>query len=288
VGNQVKPIKHLYLNAGQMKTGTTLLSRFLRREKKFSFTLEKEIHFWCHHYGPFQLLGDNQRLNAFKSFSQRIRPISANANEISKMASWYSRYLKNPDSLLWYCDLFEGMNRETWWCDFSNLTCLITKDRWSEIKGLVEILKVSYLARNPINRAWSHVKFHHKVKGDQKPLMDYSKPEMLEFIRGEDIWPQCEIANHLDNLLCGVGENLVEIFTFEELMENPNDVKRRLSRFLDKTEISGHWDTKVKVNAGPSVEIPDYFSEIFLSEFEAQRKKLSQINPELLKGWDGF
>lgn len=59
-------LKNLYLNAGQMKAGTTYLYSILRGHKNI-FSPEKEIHYLSQAYGNFKLLSDTTRLRKARS-----------------------------------------------------------------------------------------------------------------------------------------------------------------------------------------------------------------------------
>ena len=61
-----KRLTKLYLNAGQMKAGTTYLYSILKGHPDIYFSPEKEIHYLSQMYGPFRILGDGVRMRKAK------------------------------------------------------------------------------------------------------------------------------------------------------------------------------------------------------------------------------
>jgi len=83
----------------------------------------------------------------------------------SKLKSWMEKARKQPVKItrktgeafiLIGADQFS----DKYVADFSNLTCHLRKEDWADLLRTTETLKVIYILRDPIERVWSHYKYH--------------------------------------------------------------------------------------------------------------------------------
>lgn len=174
--NMTQKLKKLYLNAGQMKAGTTYLYSVLRRHKDIFFSPEKEIHYLSQAYGNFKLLSDETRMRKARSMVEIATRLERPIGPYRHMLKWAADYLRPTTVDGWYEDMFDGHRDNQWCADFSNLTCTIPVDRLEQISTLADDMRVTYCIRNAVSRAISHAKFHLKFAEQESTLPTCAPP----------------------------------------------------------------------------------------------------------------
>ena len=81
-------IERLYLNVGQMKSGTTFLYGILRNHPSIYFTPEKELHYLSQCYGRFKLLSEPVRLRKAYSLVEKARNSKFDGNQYQAFLRW--------------------------------------------------------------------------------------------------------------------------------------------------------------------------------------------------------
>lgn len=89
-------LKKLYLNAGQMKAGTTYLFSILRSHRGIFFSPEKEIHYLSERYGSFRILSDSVRLRKAQEMISIAARLKRPIEPYRQMVAWVTNYLRPP------------------------------------------------------------------------------------------------------------------------------------------------------------------------------------------------
>ncbi|AGT07382.1 sulfotransferase [Paracoccus aminophilus] len=268
-------LHRLYLNAGQMKAGTTYLYSILKTHRHIYFSPEKEIQYLSQTYGTFRILSDEMRLKKAKSLVAHGSKLDRPIYRYQHLLRWAVNYLRPVNTPNWYQDLFEGIQDRQWAADFSNLTCTIPVEGMKRVRELADDVRVTYCFRDPVARAFSHAKFHLRFAGQNTDLaaMDPGKLETL--LRSANIYPQSETETHVENLIAGFGRDRVRLISCEDMWADPRKTTENICRFLEiptiETEISAE-----PVNVGPEAkmtpELAALFTEIFAPLREANAR----------------
>lgn len=266
-------LENLYINAGQMKAGTTFLYHILQQHPDIVFSPEKEIHYFSHHFGSRKILSDQFRLAVAKRHLNSAASSNRGSNHIRLVCRWADNYLKPVDSPNWYANLFAKPKSHQFVSDFSNLTCAIPKEDLKKIKGLSKNIKVTYCLRSAASRAISHMKFHLKFASKDPDLTQFSEEELIEFIRSDNILPQSESHTHISNLAEVFGSNL-GIIRCENMWLNPNQAYQNVANFLGlSSELPNDFSNSQAVNVGPSVDNINNVKQIVIRELAKQENK---------------
>ena len=267
----VQRLKKLYLNAGQMKAGTTYLYSILRPHREIFFSPEKEIHYLSQRYGEFRILSDSVRLRKAKSISDIAGRLDRPLPRYQETMQWIVDYLRPPTTAGWYEDMFRGHRPDQWAADFSNLTCTIPVEGLRQVAELADEVKVTYCIRDAVSRAVSHTKFHLKFAGEQHDLASLSDHELRRLLMSDNIYPQSQSEAHIAALHEVFGDDRLRIIRCESLWSDPRAVVDQVTDFLQIGRLPGDIQREA-VNVGPKSRMNDNVTQIFEEVFAPVQK----------------
>ena len=267
-----KKLQKLYLNAGQMKAGTTYLYSILRDHKEVFFSPEKEIHYLSEIYGNFQLLSDATRMRKARSIVEIATRLERPIGPYRHMLKWVADYLRPTTVDGWYEDMFNGHRDNQWCADFSNLTCTIPVHGLEHISTLADDVRVTYCIRDAVSRAVSHAKFHLKFAGQESDLSNMCPANLRKLLLSDNIYPQSRSEEHITALHKVFGNERLRIVRCESLWDDPRGVVDPLCAFLGIPPIDGDINREA-VNVGPSSTMNADVESIFEEVFAPLRKR---------------
>lgn len=271
-----KKIKKLYLNAGQMKAGTTYLYNILRPHREIFFSPEKELHYLSQTYGNFRILSDLVRLRKAKSIAEIANKLNRPIARYQETMQWIADYLRAPDTEGWYEDMFKGHRDDQWAADFSNLTCTIPAAGLQQVANLADDVRVTYCIRDAVSRAISHAKFHLLFAGENPDLTRLSRADMIALLQSDNILPQSQAEVHITALYKVFGSERLRIVRCESMWEDPRQVANRLCDFLAIAPLAGEINGE-PVNSGPKSQMSDVVMEIFQEIFGSLQEKQDDL-----------
>jgi hypothetical protein len=265
--------KGLYLNAGQMKAGTTFLYGILRNHPDIYFSPEKELHYISQNYGGVSLLNDNLRYRKARALIE-----SANTNDygidiLRNKIRWIQSFLEFPLDNNWYLRLFDGAKPNQFAADFSNLTCTIPQDGLAQLKSDFANTRITYCVREPVSRAISHMKFHLKVAGKPHDLNEMSNSDLSELIRSENIFPQSKTSDHIEKFSSVFSEGEFGIIVCERMWADPQSAVDNICRFLGIEGFKLNENLNRVVNRGPALSIDERVVELVTRELDDEIHK---------------
>lgn len=265
-------LKKLYLNAGQMKAGTTYLFSVLRPHREIHFSPEKEIHYLSQQYGTFRILNDGVRMRKAKSILDIAGKLDRPFDRYHRVVTWTNNYLRPPETEGWYEDMFLGHRDDQWCADFSNLTCTIPVEGLRQVAQLADDVRVTYCIRDSVSRAISHAKFHLRFAGQEHDLAAMSPDRLRSLLLSDNILPQSKSEDHVAALHQVFGDERLRIIRCESLWNDPRSVVDAVCDFLDIAPLQGEI-AREAVNVGPSSAMTDEVREIFEEVFAGLRQR---------------
>lgn len=276
---------NLFCSVGAMKAGTTWLHRQLVTHPDIFFTPEKEIHYLADPTGKLGAMKLSNRI-------QRFRQVVANLNELGinsrvrRNLNWYvNKYLSDSVDKSWYISLFDQKKEEKYVADFSNLYCLMDTNGWRNAHLCAKQIKVLYTMRSPIERLWSHVKFHHHLD----PNFNYIEVSVNDWKRMtniEGVAPYAEYGTAIRKLRSSIGESNLLFQFFEDVRSNEIDALRKIEYFLG---VSNYNYDKEKVgrvvNPSTSVPIPRNFYRFAIRHHERQIHEVEKLGFKVPASW---
>lgn len=256
-------MQRLFLSIGAMKAGTTWVYSFLSRHPEVYFTPEKEIHFLADHYSDHNPLTKqhlNRRLSARLKGIQHLR-----AERKISIQEWYEHvYIPGKKTVEWYKSLFNNQPTDHRWnADFSNLSALINRQGWQQIKhDISNQIKAIYILREPCERLWSQFKF------SQKPNKQSTESQLIQqattFLTTRSAKIHSQYCLNLDNARAGLGAENVKPLIFDDIQNKPTDFLRSIEQFLNisKCDYSNIGDLNRKINTTSNDSPPEQFRQL--------------------------
>ncbi len=277
--NDIAKIENLFLSVGAMKAGTTWLYEQLKNHNEIFFTQEKEIHYFANIVGIENQLSYRNRLLKFKGVMEEYchgNPsfISSKMDELS----WYANYAKAKDiSDGWYIGLFGDEIYKGFCADFSNLYCQMGFDGWNNVRKVTKNLKVIYTLRDPLERLWSHYKFHMKWMDRENDVPSVHFDEFKKLLDQHYFWINAQYSRNYDLLKESLADDELMVLYFEDFRKNPEAMLYEVQRFLGVELIPAEKkDLNKKVNKTKSFSLPpewrDYMLEKLAPEIEKMEK----------------
>jgi len=272
-------IDNLFLSVGAMKAGTTWLYEQLKKHPEIHFTPEKEIHYFANKVGIENQLSHRNRILKLKDVMQKnangnAKFISQNLDEIS----WYAGYAHNTDiSNEWYENLFKQNPSKAFCADFSNLYCQMDTDGWDNVRKVAKNVKVIYTLRDPLERLWSHYKFHMKWVNREDEALEAGFEHFKELLDKHFFWINAEYVKNYELLKLSLKDDELMILYFEDFRERPIEMLNEVQKFLGIEEIApeqSQLDKKVNKTKSFSLE-PEWRNHIL--------KKLEPVYRDLKK-----
>lgn len=271
-----------FLCIGAPKSGTTWLYHNLNKHPSIWLPTVKELHY-------FDLLFPLERYAAIKNnprgllglFTQHSRRLILRGfyrgmrRKSLKELVWAYRYFSGKPDDDWYLSLFK---RPEWVLagDLTTDYCALSEEAVSKVKSLLPDVKIIFLMRNPVDRAWSHTKMLlPSLLG--KPFAHISNEELVDYLTH----PAPQLRGNYPHTL-GVWEGVFgrqQIFTafFEEIADSPKELYIRLLNYLgissNEKYLPDGLERKVNVSKVPEAEtmptaIRDCLNELYRQDLE--------------------
>ena len=210
-----------FLVIGGQRSGTSWLSEILREHPRVFSLPIKELHYW-----------DAVDEAHYSARNRRFRHLKASLIAVGKgrvgNISWYLKYFFGPINDKYYQNLFPRDLRKGFVCgDITPGYALLSDSVIQRIKKLFPHMKVIYIVRDPVDRAWSHLARRLGRKKAVLPIQvsvtDYlnaigSVPTVLEKSLHSDVIDRW--ASHFDN-------SRFRVLWFD-------DIKKRSGEFLEE------------------------------------------------------
>lgn len=216
-----------FLCIGAQKAGTSWLYHLLRDHPNVWLTPFKELHYfdmWQHHPSPLSFFYYDRIWCArfFSTIMSRLR-----GRGIQPLP-WETRYLFGKRTMKWYLSLFTPRHNQKAG-EMTPAYSILNKDEICTIYRWLPKLKLIFIMRDPIDRAWSAMRMAH----NDKRLDIRDEKEVIEQLNGIDVRHRGNYTRTLDNWSSFYPKSQIFIGFLEEIQSGPDTFLRRLCRFLD-------------------------------------------------------
>jgi hypothetical protein len=199
---------------------------------------------------------------------------------------WAANYLDGPVDDAWYRNLFMLRGQQTYAADFSNLYALLPADAWARINGRIGRLRVLYTMRDPVQRLWSHTKFHLKVSGQSDALDTWKAKDVAQFIRQPFIWENAEYGQAIRHMRNGLPHEALKFAWHEEIHQDECSFLAEIESFLEIGPHSYPEDRlHRKVNATAPRPVPEFFVDIVAKDVERIIQELTDLGLSPPASW---
>jgi len=279
-------IERLFLGCGAMKAGTTWLFAMLDHHPDIYFSEEKEIHYFAHVHGVEHPLSLQNRIVRFKKFAAALDPDRYNSRWVRHRLDWFSRWLSEPLDDEWYAALFKKKKDQKYVADFSNLHALLDDEGWQHVRRVADEVKVLYIMRDPLQRLWSHVKFHAQYTGKADQLPNYTPAQFEVAARAPYMWRNSEYGHIVARLKRHFGEDELKLCFFEDIHADPLGWLRELESFLGvRPSVYSEDRLKARINTSLDIDMPECFPKLFAKDFGRIRQELHSQGLQPPSNW---
>lgn len=280
-------IERLFLSVGAMKAGTTWLRQQLASHPDMAMTPEKEIHYFAAPDGRTAPMRLEDRLARFQRVVGNIRPEAVN-DRVRQNLGWYiQRYLADKIGPAWYAELFGSEAGGRYCADFSNLYCLLDSERWAHVRAVSGHIRAVYTLRHPLERLWSHVRFHFQFAGKEERFEDWTRSGFAAFFAQPSVAPHGAYATNLTRLRQHLAEDELKLMFFEDQRADPLGFLREVEGLLDIRAHAYKTDSLSKpVNPSAQADMPRALRDFGLSFHRAEVAALDTLGVALPENWD--
>lgn len=269
-----------FLGIGAQKAGTSWLWTVLHAEPRIWMAPKKELHYFDRalRYPSTSILATDRFLDRLLSrarhnrqFRDRCRTDVRNAisRRDWKLLRWFLRYYCGTCDDAWYLSLFhQGSGRVCG--EITPAYAILDREDVARIHRLLPSLKIIFLLRNPIDRAWSRIRFGW-TQGELAALDDFAQIRAVidrpgsklrgDYLRTLDIWESY------------FPHEQVFIGFFDDIVEQPAKLLRDVLSFLGLDPGSAP-EARLRRNVGKSREsemplpVRRYLTEKYLPDLE--------------------
>ena len=283
VTNQVR-----FLGIGAQKAATTWLWQAFRRHPEIWMPPRKELHYFdrsTHYLSPSYLATDRLagRLLGSEEHNKRFRKVlirelsAAVAAGDTATFRWSMRYFFGTYNDDWYLSLFrDAVGKAVG--EITPSYSMLDMPDVQKIQALFPNLRVLFLMRDPVDRAWSQYRFHQGQEGKQ--IAAISLRDVMAFME----WPGQRLRGDYNRTLaiwgaCFPSEQLWFGY-FEDVVEDPTGTLASALRFLEVDEKGERDDAKLgmRVNTSQQVEMPievrRYLSRLYVDDLRILGRRI--------------
>jgi hypothetical protein len=245
-----------FLGIGAQKCGTTWLYRRLRTHPQVRFPAGKEVHFW-----------DEQRERGVDWWLQPFHRPLTGRERLARLLALDFRPLR--------CG------------EITPAYAILGADVVREIHALLPALRLFYIIRNPIERAWSQVRHEYRLAA--RDVADATEDELIAFVDAPRCRQRGDYLACLDTWLSAFPPAQLHLMVLDDVVAAPKAELVALARFLeiDTTPFLGADESLLGIpeNARPTRAVPaallDHLRETY-------RPSIAGIGRRLGRRFDGW
>lgn len=160
----------------------------------------------------------------------------------------------------------------------------------SRIKFISQInpqLKLILLLRNPIDRAWSHVRYMQNRKNPTQDQNHFKAKDIREMISHPRFLIRSDYPNMIQNWTKYFPKDQLFIGYYYNLQNRPRTLLRKIFSFLDLSPPSSfkNFPSNTKFNSSQSLSMPTWLHKKFTRQFTPQIHHLHQLLGDPIKPW---
>jgi len=306
-------INKLFLCIGAQKSATSWLAANLRKDERFSKSpFGKEIHYFDYLYNNSPHLNNWRAhflLKLCQKESDRLKPL---------LSAWLTRKNKNIENVIkkmtgndkllarrfylliselndeWYSELLRvGKNQEIA-LDVTPDYAVIGQRGFEHVKNIANDVKILFILRDPVYRAWSAILQRNKKHPNGIPGFISDKGSDINYLfketsSGPDIGARNNYLSNLDNLKsAGLLDGRVLIKFYEDVQFEPESFMKDIYRFLNipiPSMATFSETLKAKIHETPKANIPVELEHRLKSHYS---KMVREINDQYIKVPDSW
>lgn len=287
-------MKPEFICIGAQKAGTTWLHENLQRHPEFSMPPVKELHYFDR--SPDYLSADHLSVTRFrdrwKDLAWRRKMLGDIWRPLRSLklgkARWWVRFHLSDFDDEWYRSLFSGCRGISG--DVTPSYSVLDEEDVLRMHQAVPDAKLIFLIRDPVERAWSMLRFHEQfgkpldmnnLEGFKERIDDPTQDRRSDYLRTIDLFQRFYPR---DQILVGF---------FDAIREDPAGLLRSVCRYVGADEgliadesLAKAFNKSKRQDSCPP-EFRDYLKHKYRPMVTALAERFGGYPGRWLDGWDG-
>ena len=276
-----------FIGIGAHKAGTSWLFKHLANHPEVWIPPVKEIHYFDRSpdipsanklatSSPFKRIFGNKpwERTRIKGGTKHLLQLISKRNY--QMAYWWFNYLYGYYNDEWYCSLFKNNKGAKITGEISPTYSLLDDEQISHIKEVNQSVKILFIIRNPIDRAWSAIRF--RVHKGFKNIDLNSSDDIINELKRKDNILLGNYKRTIDKYLKYFSPSQILICFYDAITYNPVSLMNNITSFLNITPFNkDNINNNKKINASPSRNIPPKVETYLFNQYSNKITELNKI-----------
>jgi hypothetical protein len=235
-----------FLGIGAQRSGTTWLYQMLARHPDIFLTSQKELHFF-------------DEKPDFSGYEGVWNPLRQHYYDLDSATDW-----------LWYLRQFGSSEKGQIKGEITPLYATLSVERVKIISQKLPRLKIIYILRNPVQRAWSNLRFSWKNHTRTR------EGELTEDIVRKTIFYPAKLIHgdyrrNIQTWEMVFSRDAILYLFYDDIVEKPGKVLEQVCSFLKVAPLGLEGAALMeKVNESPERQMPGHIREL-LEEYYARQ-----------------
>jgi hypothetical protein len=269
-----------FLGIGAQKAGTTWMYEQLRAHADIWMPPIKEIQYFDRstlyaspnilaHASALRRMADPRPWSSpwtrlgFKSF------VLNSMRRNFELASWWRHWTFGKVGDAWYRQLFAHANPHQECGEFTTSYAILLDADVARIKAINPDIRLIFLLRNPIDRAWSAIRRGAKIIGGE--VQEQSMEQIILMLQSQGMRSRGDYNRTIETYLRHFDASQMLLGFYDAIVDNPRGLMDGITEFLGvKPSKPGAINHGVKVNASPVYAMPEevreYMADMFKSD----------------------
>lgn len=295
----------------------------LSKHPAFARIPRKEVHYFLRQYGGVDRLTDYGRLMQFVNFVRHARFDADQETKLARVegtdrdvygspwdaemeqawaeggqsldrfrrylstADWYEDYLRGPVNDDWYRGLFASVPDDKWAMDFSTTNFRVSDDGFKAMANYAEDTRVVLVLRDPIERLWSHLRFHAEVAGVKRLVDGWTMTELREFAAHHNLADSSFYADAVESLMRHFPKERRLIVNFEDIHAYPQGVYDDVLGLVgqEPSVLPLRDAEEPRINVSQQSSFPKGAFAHLAVDFEKDLRRLVDLGVDFAKPW---
>jgi len=284
------------LGIGAHKAGTSWLTKQLINHPEIWITPIKELHFFdrsLNYPSPNRLATSSPLSRIFGSQPWERKQTVKNTKTIAKHlkagrfrdALWWSKWTFGYYSESWYKGLFSQAESYQVSGEITPAYSILEVDDIARIKAVNPDIKLIYMIRNPIDRAWSAVRFNIN---QSKLNIDVSyEDKIISALQSRRMVLRGDYERTLDNYLRYFDSSQILVCFYDAIQANPIGLMSEITNFLNILPFEDNTvNNQTFINASPSHEMPSRVKDYLTETYAPMIQRLAKRFGSYAKNWE--
>lgn len=281
-----------FLVIGAHKSATSWLYSCLKSHPDICLPPIKEIHYFDRskrYDSPnFLTISSPFRRFTLKSFFLRLSYLVKTHFSLNDIKNffWYLKFNFSYYDDKWYLSLFKQKKKHQICGEVTPSYSILDITDIKKIKKLNPNLKIIFLMRNPIERAWSA--FLMKVKQENLNYDNMAISDIINILSSKGIIARGDYLTILKNWSSVFPKNQVYIDYYDNIKDNPKIVLSKIFRYLDVSDNMGAINIPFnkKINASKDIPMPKEVRKFLHDKYDGDIKLLfAELKNPNIKKW---